>query len=48
MKTFEKTIWIYRTTQETALKLMNGIGPFVKKSWEFFVFKKSCDWIIFF
>ena len=39
-----KTVWTYQTSQEKALKFMNIIGPSSKN----LVFKKRCDWIIFF
>ena len=39
-----KTVLTYLTSQETALKFINVIGPFVKKK----KIEKPCDWIIFF
>ena len=39
-----KTVLTYLTSQETALKFINVIGPFVKKK----KLKNPCDWIIFF
>ena len=32
-----KTLWTHLTSQETALKFMNVIGSFAKKTWESFV-----------
>ena len=43
-----KTVLTYLTSQETALKFINVIGPFVKKTIESFVLKNPCDWIICF
>ena len=43
MQTF-KVVRTYLTSQETALKFMNAIGPLAKSS----VFIKRSDWIIFF
>ena len=43
-----KTVWSYLTSQETALKFMNVICPFAKKTYNSFVFKKRCEFIIFF
>ena len=42
-----KTAWTYLTSQETALKFMNVIGPFAKKNLRIFCFQKTgCDWTI--
>ena len=43
-----KIVWTYLTSQETALKFMNAIGPLAKKTPESSVFLKRSDWIIFF
>ena len=36
-----KTVWTYLTSQETALKFKNVIGPFAKKKIRFFCFSKT-------
>ena len=43
-----KSVWTYLTSQEMALKIHDFYGSVCKKPWESFVFKKCCDWIIFF
>ena len=35
-----KTVLTYLTSQETALKFINVIGPFVKKNYRIFCFEK--------
>ena len=47
MQTF-KVVRTYLTSQETALKFMNAIGPLAEKTPESSVFLKRSDWIIFF
>ena len=42
-----KTVQTYLTSQETALKFKNVIGPFAKKIENLLFFKNRCDWIIF-
>ena len=42
-----KTLWTHLTSQEKALKFMNVIGSFAKKTWESFIFRKWCDCTIF-
>ena len=40
-----KTAWTYLTSQETALKFMNVIGPFAKKKLENLLFSENWLWL---
>ena len=40
LKTF-KTAWTYLTSQETAIRFMNVIGPLQKKKIRIFCFRKN-------